>query len=160
MTEKRIINLDAVALTEGTHNVRFAARWARVGSLIGSTGIGCSVYEVPAGKTSCPFHRHHVVHELFFILQGEGEVRLDENRFPVRPGDVIAAPAGKEAHQIVNNGSQALRFLAFSVESPTDIIEYPDSGKILVEAGMGGDTPGSIELLGRLAAADYYDGED
>ncbi|MCW8278541.1 cupin domain-containing protein [Pseudomonas sp. PCH199] len=31
---------------------------------------------------------------MFYIVAGEGEVRLGAERFPIRAGDVIACPAG------------------------------------------------------------------
>jgi len=98
--------------------------------------------------------------ELFFILEGEGVRRLDGETLPIRAGDIIAAPAGKEAHQIINTGHAELRYLALSVEGPTDIIEYPDSGKIAVDAAPGSDSLPSLNLFGRITPAQYYDGED
>jgi uncharacterized cupin superfamily protein len=83
-----------------------------------------------------PFHRHHIIHELFYILFGIGEYRVDDKRIPLKPGDLIAAPAGKEAHQIVNTSASELRFLAFSTINEADVVDYPNTGKIGVVAGM------------------------
>ena len=107
-------------------------------------------------------HRHHTLDELFFVLEGEGATRLDGATLPIRAGDIIAAPAGKEAHQIINTGHAELRYLAIAVENPVDIIEYPDSGKIAVGAGLAPASASlpSIDLLGRITAAEYYDGEE
>lgn len=158
MSERRVINIADVPMNLILGGRRFAAQAGLAGPEIGSTGIGCSVFDVPPGMSACPFHRHHATHELFFVLEGEGETRLDEARLPIRPGDLIAAPAGKEAHQIVNTGTTNLRYLAFSAEGPADIVEYPDSSKLMIEAGTWPNR--SIELLGRLAPAEYYDGEE
>ncbi len=162
MTEKRIINLDDLTMKQVGDGRGFSARWRQVGPLIGSVRIGCSLIIVPPGKSACPFHRHHVSDELFFILDGEGVTRIDGETLPIRAGDIIAAPAGKEAHQIINTGQRELRYLALSTEGATDIIEYPDSGKIMVDAGMtpGSDAPASLNVFGRVTPADYYDGED
>ncbi len=161
MSTRRVINIADIALRHVGNGARFAARAGRAGPEIGSAGLGCSLVEVPPGKSACPFHRHHIVHELFFVLDGEGEARLDEETVRIRPGDLIAAPAGKEAHQFVNTGTAPLRYLAISAENPADIIEYPDSGKVMVEAGLSDDPPHStLHLLGRVAPADYYDGEN
>ena len=75
-------------------------------------------------------------HELFYILSGSGEYRQDNNNLPVRAGDLIAAPAGKEPHQIINTSAGELRFLAFSTMGQFDVVEYPETGKIGVAAGI------------------------
>jgi len=160
MAERRIVNIADLQLKELGDGERFVARKARAGPIVGSTGIGCSLVVVPPGKSACPMHRHHVRDELFFVLEGEGLARLDGERVPIRAGDIIAAPAGKEAHQILNTGRVELRYLALSVENPVDIIEYPDSGKVAVGAGFIPGALPSIDLLGRITPASYYDGEE
>jgi uncharacterized cupin superfamily protein len=43
---------------------------------------------------------------------GSGKIRIGDETFPIRTGDIIACPAGghETAHQIVNTGSQELRY--------------------------------------------------
>src|SRR5262245_3318707 len=115
--EKPIINLADVPLREFGKGETFAAKLGRIGPLLGSTGIGCTLTVVPPGKRAFPFHRHHVIHELFFVLEGTGEYRFGDKTYPVRAGDVIAAPAGGEAHQLINTGSGDLRYLSLSTRS-------------------------------------------
>ena len=117
---------------------------------------------MPPGKRAWPFHRHHVADELFYILSGSGEVRLDGETKLVRAGDLIGNPAGAEAHQIANTGSQELRYLAFSNIESVDVIEYPDSGKIAAAAGIRNAdfTTATIAKLGHLQDAGYFDGEE
>ena len=134
MTQTPIVNLDDVPLMDRGHGEKFAVKWGRVGPLVGSTGLGCAVHVVPPGKRAFPFHRHHVVDEMFFILSGAGEYRLGDKTFSVRGGDFVAAPAGGEAHQIINTGREDLRYLAFSTMGSVDLVDYPDSGKIAVAA--------------------------
>ncbi|MFC0338387.1 cupin domain-containing protein [Kushneria avicenniae] len=66
----------------------------RFGALLGLTALGITYNEVPSGKSSCPFHNHHVEDEIFVILQGEGDYRFGEMRYRVTVGDVLGAPAG------------------------------------------------------------------
>ena len=161
MPENRIVNIANLPMRKVGDGKGFAAQAGRAGPLIGLGGLGCSLVIVPPGKSACPSHRHHTLDELFFILEGEGVTRLDGETFPIRAGDLIAAPAAKEAHQIINTGQSELRYLALSVENPVDIIDYPDSGKVAVAAGLApGATSPSIDLLGRFTPAEYYDGED
>src|SRR4029450_11266018 len=104
----------------------------------------------------------HMMDELFYIVSGSGEVRLDGRTQPVRAGDLIASPGGAEAPQTLNTGPSALRSLAISDIATVDIIEYPDSGKVGMAAGVkdGDLTSASYKAMGRVAPADYFDGED
>ena len=100
--------------------------------------------------------------ELFYIVSGNGEVRLDDQTLAVRAGDLIASPAGAEAHQIVNTGGSELRYLALSDIATVDIIEYPDLGKVGMAAGVkdGDLKTATYQAMGRVTPADYFDGED
>jgi len=161
MTQGPIVNIDDVPLMDRAHGDKFAVKWGRVGPLIGSTGLGCAVHVVPAGKRAFPFHRHHVIDEMFFIMSGAGEYRLGEKTYPLRTGDFVAAPAGGEAHQIINTGADELTYLAFSSGGSVDVVDYPDSGKIAVAAGIkNADFKTATYVgVGRLQRTDYYDGE-
>ena len=162
MAETRIVNLENIRLADHGNGDAFVAKIGRAGPLIGSTGLGCTLTVVPAGKRAYPFHRHHVNHELFYILSGSGEYRQDNNNnLPVRAGDLIAAPAGKEPHQIINTSAGELRFLAFSTMGEFDVVEYPDTGKIGVAAGIknGDFKTATYKALGRVQPADYFEGE-
>jgi uncharacterized cupin superfamily protein len=143
----------------------FSAKIAPIGDLIGAGGLGCMVTCVPPGKKAFPFHVHHVTNELFVILEGTGEYRFGAERYPVRAGDVLAAPAGKgaaSAHQIVNTGETELKYLGVSDKPISDVCEYPDSGKFAVMSRIDWRDPaaGGIRFVGRLdSGVDYFDGE-
>ena len=64
---------------------------------------------------------------MFFILEGEGELRFGDERYPIRKHDVIACPPGgpEVAHQIINTGATTMRYLALSTRDEADICEYP-----------------------------------
>ena len=144
------------------HGERFDAKLGGVGCVLGLKKLGCMLHVVPAGKSAFPSHRHHAEDEMFLILSGAGEYCLGEEKFSVKAGDCLAAPAGGPAHQILNTGSEELRYLGFSNCADHDVIEYPDSGKVCVRAGMmdGDPSKASYSARGRLTAAEYWDGED
>ena len=160
-SEQRIVNLADLKLADIGDGKTFVAKVGRAGPLLGLTAIGCALTVVPPGKRAYPLHRHHVGSELFYVISGSGEVRLDDRTLPIRTGDLIANPPGKEAHQIVNTGMQELRYLALSDIGTTDIIEYPDSGKIAAAAGVKNAdlATATVKVLGRVTPADYYEGE-
>lgn len=162
MTEsQRIANIADIALRDVGNDEAFQGKVGSVGRLLGLTGLGCSLTVVPPGKRAWPFHRHHVTSELFYIISGSGEVRLDDRKLPLRAGDLVANPAGAEAHQIINTGTSELRYLAFSDVQTVDVIEYPDSDKVAVAAGVRNAdlSTASYKALGRITPVGYFDGE-
>jgi uncharacterized cupin superfamily protein len=162
MADKPIVNIDEIPLTENRHGDAFLARLGRIGKTLGLTKLGCTLHVVPAGKRAFPFHAHHVADELFVILSGNGEYRFGDESFTVRQGDVLGAPAGKTAHQLVNTGTEDLRYLAVSTIGSVDVVEYPDSKKFAVAAGMrNGDfrTASFANIAPEGESLDYWDGE-
>lgn len=110
---------------------------------IGAQKLGCRLTVVPAGKRAWPFHSHHANEELFFILEGAGSYRFGDELYPVKAGDLLAAPVGgvEHAHQIINDSDAPLKYLALSTMLAPDIMEYPDSEKFGAFAGSPpGDT--------------------
>ncbi|MCM5558032.1 cupin domain-containing protein [Pleomorphomonas sp. JP5] len=127
--------------------------------------LGCSLIETAPGCRASPFHNHRYNEEMFLILEGEGNVRIGAERYPVRAGDIISCPSGgpETAHQIENTSDTPLRYLAISTKAEPDIVDYPDSGKFLV---TGRISPGDATRTERFrfmgwpeASLDYWDGE-
>ena len=160
---KPVINMADVPLRDNGHGDAFAAKIASFGDKIGSTGIGCMLHVVPPGKRAFPLHNHHYNHELFVVLEGEGEYRFGEETYPIKVGDVLAAPAGGQevAHQIINTGKGEMRYLGLSTKGTTEVVEYPDSGKFAVASRFDFATgKGGIRYIGRVGnSLDYWDGE-
>lgn len=61
------------------------------------------------GMTTAP-HFHPRTEEIYYILAGEGTMRIDDEERSVGPGDAIAILPGK-THQITNTGNEPLKFL-------------------------------------------------
>ncbi|HET6632340.1 MAG TPA: cupin domain-containing protein [Rhodanobacteraceae bacterium] len=142
----------------------YDVRWADIGSRIGARKLGYNLTVVAPGKRSCPFHSHHNDEEMFFILEGHGELRYGDARCPLRPGDVVACPPGgpETAHQIINTGSIEMRYLALSTMAAVELCEYPDSGKFGAFAGGTPETAGGARFrhIGKPADQhDYWEGE-
>ncbi len=157
-----VINIDEPAMTYHDKGSLYEERYAELAPLIGAKKLGYSVITLPAGKRSCPFHNHLVNEEMFFILAGEGTYRYGDARYPVKAGDIMAAPAGgaETAHHLINTGDGDLKYLAVSTREAPDICEYPDSGKFLVVSALEQDTPNRLRYLGRSEnTLDYWDGE-
>ena len=158
---KPFANLDEVEFDDIEENGYYTSRRARFSAAIGARKLGYNLTELPPGKAQCPFHSHRAEEEMFFILDGEGELRFGNQRYRIRKHDVIACPTGGAdvAHQIINTGKTMMRYLSLSSVEQVEVCEYPDSGKIGVFAGAAG-APGLRGLHRTSLAVDYYDGEN
>jgi uncharacterized cupin superfamily protein len=155
----------AVFSPSGAAAERYDARLGQVGARLGAQKLGYNITAVPPGKRAFPFHNHRVNEEMFFVLEGSGEVRIGDAVHPIRAGDIVALPAGgtETAHQVFNTGSQELRYLAVSTKLSPEIAEYPDSGKfgVLAEYPAGPDgKPQVFRFIGREEQSiNYWEGE-
>jgi len=160
-----VISLADVPLRDGGNGKAFRAKVGPFAKLIGLEGIGAMLHVVEPGQKAFPFHAHHQIHELFVILEGEGTFRFGNERYPVKAGDVCAAPAGgpEHAHQIINTGDTVLKYLGVSTMTKTEVVEYPDSGKFAVMSRFDWNNPaaGGIRYVGRKEnSLDYFEGEE
>ena len=160
-----IVNLADLAFEHHAHGAKFEANDAPISPVIGGKLLGYSLAVVPPGKRAYPFHCHHVNEEMFLVLEGSGTLRYGDREYPIKKGDVIAAPPGgrETAHQIVNTSSEELRYLMVSTMLTSEVVEYPDSNKVAVYVGSA---PGydaekrTFSFRGRLGdRAEYWDGE-
>ena len=158
---KPILNLADVVFDDVEENGLYTSSRGTIGALIGARRLGYNLTVLPPGKAQCPFHCHHGEEEMFFILEGEGELRFGDQRYPIRAHDVIACPPGGPdvAHQIINTGLTTMRYLAISTVEELEACEYPDSQKILVSAREPGQS-GLHKLFRAEATVDYYDREE
>jgi uncharacterized cupin superfamily protein len=164
MAHRHIINLSQLEYRTVGNGGKFDARIGFIGARVGAQKLGYNVTVLAPGKRAFPFHNHRVNEEMFFVLDGEGEVRIGPERHPIRAGDVVACPPGgaEVAHQIINTSSAELRYLAVSTKQTPEIAEYPDSGKFGVMAELSGadGKPETFRFLGRPSIGlDYFDGE-
>ncbi len=171
--KKPIMNLNDVKLrarpgamaATGEAAERFDAKMGIIAPLIGAEKLGYNITSVPPGKRAFPFHNHRVNEEMFLILEGEGEVRIGAETYPLKKHDIVACPPGgpETAHQIINSGSVELTYLAVSTKASPEIAEYPDSGKFGVLADLppdGSGKPQRFMYVGKVEDNhDYWEGE-
>lgn len=161
---KPIINLDELEYTEFGKGENFKARRGPVSARIGGKNLGYAVVRLEPGKRAWPYHAHHVIEEMFYILDGEGTLRHAGEEYAVRAGDFISSPADpKQAHQIINTSDAELSYIALSTMEEADVMQYPDSGKYGVWHGPSGDPRAEdsfIVFARKETAVDYWDGEE
>jgi uncharacterized cupin superfamily protein len=163
--KSRIVNLENVTAVKRSHGESFECAIAPVGAQLESQKLGFNVTTIPPGKKAFPYHAHRGNEEMFFILEGEGSVRIAGEIHKIRTGDFISLPPGRDsAHQIYNDSNAPLRYLAVSTMMIPELVEYPDSGKLGVTAGsLVGRTPAAdfVRHFARLKdGVDYWEGED
>ncbi len=169
-----ILNIDDIELQPWGHGVKipgageasehYGAHLGAIGQILGAKKLGYNLTVLAPGKSAFPLHAHTVNEEMFFVIEGEGELRLGEERFPIRQGDVIACPPGgaETAHQIVNTSSQKLKYLGVSTRMFPEVALYPTTQRIGVlgelPAGEGKTRP--LRLMSREAdSLLHWDGE-
>lgn len=159
-SRKPFMNLDEAIFDDVEKNGRYTSSRASISEHIGARQLGYNLTVLPPGKTQCPFHSHHGEEEMFFILEGEGELRFGSERYPIRKHDVIACPTGgaEVAHQIINTGATEMRYLSLSTLVELEACEYPDSQKVLVVAAKRGER-GLRKMIRAENTVDYYDRE-
>ena len=99
--------------------------------------LGCSLYELPAGDRSWPYHYHTANEEAVYVLDGSGTVTLgiDREEHTIGAGDYVALPAGERGYHDIVAGEAGLSLLMVSTMNEPDITVYPDDGKVGLYAG-------------------------
>jgi uncharacterized cupin superfamily protein len=122
-----------------------------LGRAAGSQRSGLNHVTVAPGALATPPHCHSAEEELFVVLDGEGELLLDDAEpEPVHTGSVVARPAGTGVAHAFRAGPAGLVLLAYGTRDPADICFYPRSGKLRVRG---------VRATFRVRRVDYWDGE-
>ena len=134
---KPIMNLDEVVFDDVEENGKYTSKRGRIGAQIGARKLGYNLTVLPPGKIQCPFHCHHGEEEMFLILEGEGELRFGEQRYPIRKHDVTPArrAAGGRAPTSTRHDHDALPGVVPMSESTPAVSRA--SGKMIVTGQSG-----------------------
>jgi uncharacterized cupin superfamily protein len=163
MKHPHIIHLADVPVDKikAPENSRFGGERRRVGAHIGAEKLGYSFFAVPPGKAAFPFHSHTGNEEMIYIIEGEGALRFGAEELPIESQTIIACPPGSQyPHQLINTGTDELRYLVVSTMAYPDLTEYPDSNKVGALGAAAGVQSGFRAFFVKDNNADYYDGED
>lgn len=146
-----------------TDSPGFTWRRMRLGRRLGGRLLGASVYELPPGEKSFPYHFHHSNEELLIVLTGNVVLRSPSGRQPMSAGDAELFTVGADgAHQVINESDEPARFIMLSTMIDPEIAEYPDSGNIGLFAGQdpkGEAEPRLFRYLDGNAERPYFHGE-
>ena len=160
-----VTNEDEVEWTEVDHGRTHFRRksLSEAASGEGDPGIGCSLYQLPPGGASWPYHYHEANAEAILCRSGTGTLRLADGERPLGPGDYVPLPVGEAgAHRVVNEGDDPVEYYVISTMVEPEITVYPDSAKLGVYAGSppGGRDERSVDGYYRRGdTVSYWDGE-
>ncbi len=131
-------------------------RVTRIGAPLGAELLGASLYELPPGEATFPYHYEQGSEEWLLIVSGRPTLRTPEGERQLEPGDVAVFPEGpRGAHKVVNPTEETVRLVIFSSKAPLVVVTYPDSQKI----GIWTKEQGYLQLLRDEPKLDYWDGE-
>ena len=134
----------------------FRSGMFRLGTELGATQTGASVYELPPGQAVCPYHYEYGEEEWVLVLSGPVTLRTPEGEAPLEAFDMAFFPKCPDgAHELRNDGDEPVRVLMWSTIVHPSATAYPDSDKVAVWTGIKTE-----DLIARRSSAvDYFDGE-
>ncbi|HWH54653.1 MAG TPA: cupin domain-containing protein [Gaiellaceae bacterium] len=132
-------------------------RSVAIGKRLGASLLGASVYELPPGERTWPYHYETVSEEWLLVVSGRPTLRTPDGERELAPGDVAVFPQGPTgAHGIENRSDETARIVIFSSKGPLDVVHYPDTGKV----GVWTADRGYIALTREQPDLDYWEVEE
>lgn len=140
----------------------FSWRRARLGRQAGAERLGASLFDLPPGSASAPYHFHYGNEELLLVVDGHPRLRTPDGWRGLERGEVVPFPVGEGgAHQVVNRGEAPVRVLIVSEMVGPDVVVMPDSGKVQARARAPGFRPsGFWEIFRSADRVDFFEGEE
>ena len=109
--------------------------------------------ELPPHQYNAAYHFHRYAEELFMIVTGGATLRTPIGLIEISAGDIVFFEAGESGtHQLYNHTEEPCTYLDIRTSIGHDVIEYPDSGKLIL-------TP-SAETFKKGQDIAYLDGEE
>jgi uncharacterized cupin superfamily protein len=150
------VNIHTVELDASQDRPGYRWTAAVLGPHIGAAGMGATLYEIPPGEGSFPYHYEYGCEEWLLVVTGSPTLRDPDGEHRLDAGDLVCfadGPAG--AHQLFNDGEQASRVIFFSTKGRPAVVVFPDSGKVMTYTG---NEPDDV-ITRRADAVGYWEGE-
>ena len=127
-----------------------------VSHAVGSKATAMYIYDVPAGRSSSPYH-YEYEEEWLLVLDGTLVLRAPDGEHTLERGDLVCFPPGLAgAHKLMNRGESTARMMMFSSDRAPAVTVYPDSDKIGV---WPGDEANAL-IFKRSTAVPWSEGEE
>ena len=119
--------------------------------------LGASLYELPPGQSTFPYHYELGNDELLVVVKGRPTLRTPEGERVLEPGEAVLFPSGPDgAHQLTNRATEPVRVLIVSSFALPRAAVQVDSNKLMIRWGTG---EGERRWFFLDDAAGYWDGE-
>ena len=130
--------------------------YAWTASRVGGELMGATLYDLPPGERTFPYHYHRGIEEWLLVVDGSPTLRTPEGERQLRAGDVVCFRAGPDgAHQVTGPG----RVLIVSNLDYPSVAVYPDSDKVGTRPSPDPDDRDRLNFP-RQSAVDYWEGEN
>lgn len=96
-----------------------------LGDVAGLSGFGFNIVETAPGRETTEYHHHQSEDEAVYVLSGQGEAIVGNDRFLVQAGDFIGYRKGGLSHVITNCGEESLRCIVVGERRACDVVDYP-----------------------------------
>jgi uncharacterized cupin superfamily protein len=157
MSALRRVNLFSVAAEpSGERPDGYRLAFTRLGPLIGAEKVGATVYDLPPGQSSFPYHYEYGCEEWLLVVAGRPTLRHPDGEDKLEPGDLVCfleGPAG--AHKVTNETDETVRIMILSTKAWPAMAVYPESDKVGVFTEDGDDDV----MVRRESDVDYWDRE-
>lgn len=157
MSDLRKVNLFRVSVEEDAGRPDgYHLAHARLAPQIGAAKVGATVYELPPGQSSFPYHYEYGCEEWLLVVLGRPTLRHPGGEEELEPGDLVCFPEGPEgAHKVTNATGEAARIMILSTKASPAVAVYPDSDKV----GVFTENEADDVMVRRESDVDYWDGE-
>ncbi len=157
MSELRRVNLFSVEAEEsGERPDGYRLALARLAPQLGATKLGASVYDLPPGQSTFPYHYEYGCEEWLLVVSGRPTLRHPDGEDALEPGDLVGFPEGPAgAHKVTNQTDETVRIMILSTKGSPSVAVYPDSDKLGVFIEDGADDL----MVRRESDVDYWDRE-
>lgn len=104
-----------------------------VGDATGAELLGATLYELAPGSRWADLHAHFANEEVVVVLAGSPTLHTLGGSRQLATGEVVTFPRGRRgAHRLENESSEPTRVLLLSTMNMPDVVDYPESGRVLV----------------------------
>jgi uncharacterized cupin superfamily protein len=118
--------------------------------------FGASVFELPEGQWTFPYHYHHGLEEWLYVVAGAPTLREPAGERALSAGDLVCFPSGPDGAHAVRGPGRVAMFSGAASDSAASVSVYPDSDNVGVRPPGGG--PDRLDFR-RADAVDYWEGE-
>jgi uncharacterized cupin superfamily protein len=134
-------------------NYRLFTASPRLVSVVNSKNLIFDLRLLNPGQFSFPYHFHRNAEELMMIISGSMTMRSPDGFEIMTKGDIVFFEMGETgSHQFFNHSTEPCTYLDIRTLIGTDIVEYPDSGKLNVLP--------NYEVFEKSSKVDYFKGEE